>query len=147
MPRKPTGNPVGRPPCDGLTPKEKEKFKSTFEGLCAIQCTEEEICSVLNVDVKTLNRWCRDIYEGANFSKIFKIKKEGGKASLRRKQWTLADTNASMAIFLGKQYLGQNEMVETHNTFEDLTPLAELLKPSVCDVGTLETTDETDTDD
>jgi hypothetical protein len=29
--------------------------------------------------------------------------------SLRRAQFKLAETNASMAIFLGKQYLGQKD--------------------------------------
>ena len=32
--------------------------------------------------------------------------------SLRRKQWNLAETNASMAIFLGKQFLGQTDKVD-----------------------------------
>jgi hypothetical protein len=40
---------------------------------------------------------------------------EGGRmeglASLRRKQFTMAESNASMAIWLGKQYLGQKDQV------------------------------------
>ena len=32
--------------------------------------------------------------------------------SLRRIQWKLADKNTSMAIFLGKQYLGQKDTIE-----------------------------------
>lgn len=82
-----------------------------FESLCSIQCTQEEICSVLNVDDKTLNSWCKRTYK-KGFSEIFRIKREGGKASLRRKQWLLADHSAPMAIFLGKQYLGQTDKIE-----------------------------------
>lgn len=127
MPKKPTGMPNGRPPCDGHSKAEKEKFKKTFESLCAIQCSEAEICSVLDVDAKTLIRWCREVY-GVTFSKIFKEKRLGGKASLRRMQWKLAETSATMGIWLGKQYLDQTDKVEQTHNFEDLTPLADLLK-------------------
>ena len=34
-----------------------------FESLCAIQCTKEEICNVLEVTEKTLNKWCNEIYD------------------------------------------------------------------------------------
>lgn len=52
------------------------------------------------------------------FSEVFRQKREMGKMSLRRKQWKLADTSASMAIFLGKNYLGQTDQVETKIEFE-----------------------------
>ena len=48
--------------------------------------------------------------------------------SLRRNQFKLSETNVTMAIFLGKQYLGQSDKIETVNSFEDLTPLGEMLK-------------------
>ena len=100
MARKPTGNPNGRPPA--------QIEQRQFEALCAIQCTEEEICSVLGVDEATLIKWCKATY-GETFSKVYKIKKLGGKASLRRMQWKLAEKSAPVAIWLGKQYLGQHE--------------------------------------
>lgn len=76
-----------------------------------IQCTEEEICAVLDVTDKTLAAWCRRTY-GRRFSEVFTEKKAGGKASLRRNQWKLAETNPTMAIFLGKNYLGQTDKKE-----------------------------------
>lgn len=82
--------------------------QQTFENLCHIQCTEVEICSVLNVSDTTLSRWCKETY-GMNFEDIHRIKREGGKMSLRRKQWNMADNNPTMAIWLGKQYLGQRD--------------------------------------
>lgn len=100
MARKPTGNPNGRPPA--------QIEQRQFEALCAIQCTEEEICSVIGVDEATLIKWCKATY-GETFSKVYKIKKLGGKASLRRMQWKLAEKSAPVAIWLGKQYLGQYE--------------------------------------
>lgn len=101
--------PGGRP--------KKEINQKQFESLCAIQCTEEEICAVLDVSDKTLARWCRDTYK-MKFSEVFREKRAGGKASLRKSQWALAQTNPTMAIWLGKQYLGQKDKQEEENTIE-----------------------------
>jgi len=87
----------------------KEIDKRQFEALCSIQCNKEEICSVLDCGEKTLTAWCEREY-GVGFCDIYKIKSAGGKASLRRYQFELAKRNASMAIFLGKQYLGQKDV-------------------------------------
>lgn len=91
---------VGRP--------KKQISQKQFEELCGIQCTVDEICAVLDVSDKTLNEWCKETY-GKNFSAVFNEKREAGKMSLRRKQWNLAETNATMGIWLGKQYLGQRD--------------------------------------
>ena len=90
---------------------KKKIDKKQFEAWCTIQCTEEEILAVLDVADKTLNAWCKETY-GQTFYEVFKAKKAGGRMSLRRKQWNLAETNASMAIFLGKQFLGQSDKVD-----------------------------------
>ena len=89
-------------------PKKKISQKQ-FESLCAIQCTKEEICDVLDVTEKTLNYWCKEIY-GTSFSLVFNQKRALGKASLRRNQWKLAEAgNYTMQIWLGKQMLKQSE--------------------------------------
>ena len=80
-----------------------------FESLCAIQCTEEEICNVLDVSEKTLISWCNEVY-GESFSKVFRQKRDLGKTSLRRNQWKQAEKgNTTMLIWLGKQILKQSE--------------------------------------
>lgn len=89
--------------------------QKTFESLCAIQCTREEICAVLSVSEKTLNSWCNNVY-GKNFSLVFNEKREYGKSSLRRTQWKLAEKNPTMAIWLGKQYLEQKDTINNTNT-------------------------------
>lgn len=113
---------VGRPP--------KKISKEQFESLCHIQCTQAEICSVLGCDDKTLEKFCQNEY-GKHFSEVFAEKREGGKASLRRSQWLLAEKNPTMGIWLGKQYLGQKDKVEEDNTAEkilqNMTTLAEIL--------------------
>lgn len=86
----------------------KQIDKKQFESLCGIQCTKEEICDVLNISDKTLDKWCKEEYN-SSFSDIFKQKRSLGKASLRRMQWKLAEKNATMGIWLGKQYLDQKD--------------------------------------
>lgn len=103
---------IGRP--------KKEIDRKIFENLCAMQCTQEEICSFLDISIKTLNRWIKEEYgeeyfdeygEEVSFSKIFAIKRGKGKVSLRRHQWQLSEKSTAMAIFLGKQYLGQSDNI------------------------------------
>jgi hypothetical protein len=83
-----------------------------FEALCEIQCTQVEICSVLKVTEKTLNKWVDETY-GDSFSNVFKTKSGTGKMSLRRLQFESARKgNTTMLIWLGKQYLGQSDKSE-----------------------------------
>lgn len=110
MPRKPTGRKVGRP--------EKYIDKEQFEKLCFLQCTQIEFEGFLNVDDMTLNKWCKKTY-GMSFSEVYKLKKGNGKVSLRRKQWQLAETNPTMAIWLGKQWLGQTDKQEVAVSVND----------------------------
>ena len=91
--------------------KQETINQKQFEELCHIQCTREEIIGVLGVSKDTLIRWCKDTY-GTDFATIYEEKKEGGKASLRRMQWKLAEKNATMGIWLGKNMLGQKDVVE-----------------------------------
>ena len=101
---------------------EKEIDQKQFENLCGLQCTLEEICGWFDVCSDTLETWCKRTYK-RSFSEVFAQKRGAGKISLRRSQWQLAAKNASMAIWLGKQYLGQRDIVElglpTDNTQDD----------------------------
>ena len=102
--KKSTGNPVGRPSI--------HIDKSQFESLCNLQCTLEEIAGFFKCCDDTINNWCKATY-GDNFSGVYKVYSQNGKISLRREQFKVAQKgNASMLIWLGKQYLGQNEKVE-----------------------------------
>ena len=99
----------------------KEIDRLQFERLCGVQCTEEEIAGVFDCSVDTIENWCKRTYE-SKFSEVYKIYSASGKASLRRTQFKLAERSAAMAIFLGKQYLGQKDMVE----YEDKEALSRL---------------------
>lgn len=120
MARKPTGNPNGRP----LTQIDKK----TFEGLCRIQCTETEIAGIFECSIDAVCDWCKRTY-GATFADTYKTYADQGKASLRRTQFELAKKSAAMAIFLGKNMLGQTDKIEqTVMEVEDLSSLAEMLR-------------------
>ena len=114
----------------------KEINQKTFEGLCQIQCTEEEICAILDVSDETLNKWCKNTY-GKTFLEVFREKRIGGKASLRRSQWKLAETNATLAIWLGKQYLGQRDE-QTHNVNANVNALHGLSEEELRKLATLD---------
>ena len=78
-------------------------------GMMRIQCTEVEICSIIGVTDKTLNKALNARGE-PGFSELYKRYQDEGKASLRRSQWKVAqEGNPTMLIWLGKQMLGQRD--------------------------------------
>lgn len=115
-------------------PKAKIDQKE-FEKLCALQCTLVEIAGWFSVSEDTIERWCADTYK-CNFAEIYAQKRGVGKVSLRRTQWKMAETNPSMAIFLGKQYLGQKDKPEEEDNtaqvlIQNMTTLTETLSKVV----------------
>lgn len=102
-------NPKGRP--------QKVINWELFEQLCHIQCTQQEICNILHVNHETLTSRVKGNY-GEEYSHVYKKYSDAGKGSLRRTQFALAKKNAAMAIWLGKQYLGQKD----HDKEEKLPP-------------------------
>ena len=90
-------NPVGRP-------KIKLDYE-TIEKLAGMMCTQEEIASYFDCDVRTLQR-------DDEFCRAYKKGLDKGRMSLRRKQYAMSETNVTMAIWLGKQYLGQTDKIE-----------------------------------
>lgn len=81
-----------------------------IENLASIMCTEEEIANCLETTPDTLHNAENDDL----FRSAIKKGQSQGKQSLRREQWKLAQKgNASMLIWLGKQWLGQTDKIET----------------------------------
>ena len=98
---------------------KKNIDRDQFEKLCKLQCTLDEICGFFEVCPDTLESWCKRTYgRGMTFSKVFKEKRSGGMISLRKSQFELAKKNAAMAIWMGKQYLGQTEKIEMRGNFK-----------------------------
>lgn len=92
--------------------------KQQFEKFCSYMCTLEEIAGLFNCSEDTIERWCKRTYD-LTFADAFKKYSADGKMSLRRQQFALAETSATMAIWLGKNYLGQTDRVENKIEFED----------------------------
>lgn len=92
---------------------KKELDRDEFEKLCAMQCTEEEICGWFDVTDKTLVRWIKETYDGVlSFSEIYTKKRSLGKISLRRNMWKMSEKNPTMALWLSKQHLGMTDKNE-----------------------------------
>lgn len=100
---------IGRP--------RKEIDIKLVEQLASIQCTDLEIAAICGVSHDTLLRRKND---DPAFLEAIEQGRAKGRVSLRRMQWKLAQQgNAAMAIFLGKNLLGQRDKVEdlaTHDT-------------------------------
>lgn len=102
--------------------------KKAFSDLVGLGCTQEEICwyfrdeSGKPANVDTLSRWCVRNF-GVNFQEYSRQNSlMAAKIRLRRIQFKLAENSTPMAIFLGKQYLGQKDRVE----YEDNAALDKL---------------------
>ena len=107
----------------------KEINKTEFEKLCFLQCTEREVCSWFDVSDETLNKWCKENYDGRTFWDVFKEKRENGLISLRRTQFQLAEKSPAMAIFLGKNLLGQTDKVEQTQNINGAVPTVQVYIP------------------
>jgi len=103
---------------DGRT-KGRDKVevpRDQFEGLCRLQCTKLEVCEFFGITDKTLERWCKETYDGAGFSEVFELKRTHGKIALRRNMMQMAQTTPSVAIFLAKNWLGMSDKQEVDHS-------------------------------
>lgn len=102
---------------------QKEIDKKDFESLLRLQCTLGEVAAFFDMKLDgcsedTIQRWCKRTYN-ENFAAVAAKMYEVGKISLRRIQFRLAEKSAAMAIFLGKQYLGQSDKDEWQRRQEE----------------------------
>lgn len=73
-----------------------------------LQASREEIAGSFHVSTSTLDRRILETF-GMNFEELKKRTDGESKICLRRYQFQQAEKNASMAIWLGKQWLGQRD--------------------------------------
>jgi len=107
-PQKKLVHTKGRSPGPSKGKAKREIDWDLVKKLCQIQCTQEEICAFIDISEDALRAGAKEIYD-LQLKELFADWRLGGNCSLRRKQWHLADTSAAVAIFLGKQYLGQDD--------------------------------------
>jgi hypothetical protein len=114
----------------------KEFDKKTFVDLVGLDCDQKEICWFFRDDtgkpanIDTLSRWCKREF-GMTFQEFSRGNKGmAAKIKLRQNQLKLSERSAVMAIFLGKNLLGQRDdpQVDTAAGNELLQSLADLMK-------------------
>ena len=104
----------GRPPAI----QADAKTLKVIRGLGEIQATTRECAAVMGVSHQTLIATFQRLPE---LARAYEAGKEEGKVSLRRTQFRLAQTNAAMAIFLGKNILDQTDKQDiTANVTQDV---------------------------
>ena len=82
-----------------------------LEKLCAMQATDEEIAAWFGVSTRTIERR-RKVRK---FADVMDRGRARGRLSVRRMQMKLLEAgNATMGVWLGKQYLGQSDQLQ-HN--------------------------------
>jgi hypothetical protein len=91
-------------------PKKEIDFKE-LEKLCALQCSEQEICDWFDITPKTLQKRVKE-FSGETFSQFFRHKRTSGKIALRRNMLKMSEKHPSMAIFLAKNWLGMRDVTE-----------------------------------
>jgi len=90
-----------------------------FKKLCELHCTLTEIAGFFDCSEDTIERWCKREFE-LSFAESYKTHSARGNISIRRNQFKMAEHNPTMAIWLGKQWLGQTEKQEMSvNYIED----------------------------
>ena len=105
-----------------------------FEKLCGIHCTLSDIAGFFDCSEDTIERWCKETYrneagEPLTFAEAYKLYSAVGNVSLRRLQFKHAEKSPGMAIFLGKQYLGQKDVQDMTITNSDAqAKFAEILE-------------------
>jgi hypothetical protein len=79
-----------------------------LEKLCAMQATDGEIAAWFGVTTRTIERRRKN----RAFAEVMERGKAKGRLSMRRAQIKLLEQgNATMAVWLGKQYLGQTDQI------------------------------------
>lgn len=89
--------------------------------------TQEEIAGAQHVSVDTLSRRLKE-QTGHTFAELKEKCCGTAKIKLRNNQFKLSEKNASMAIWLGKVWLGQKDVEESKNKEEILENLSSFIK-------------------
>jgi hypothetical protein len=107
-------------------PKPKQINWRQFDKMCEVQCTLIEIAAMFECSPDTIERACeRD--RGMKFADYYAQKSQGGKRSLRRKQYgTAMKGNVTMMIWLGKQWLEQTDRKDITSNGETIKGYADV---------------------
>ena len=95
----------GRRPGAGRKPVSIDVVE--LEKLCTLQCTNEDLAAWFNCSVRTIETYCKK----PEFAEVITRGRAKGRISVRRAQMKLLEAgNATMGVWLGKQFLGQRDI-------------------------------------
>jgi hypothetical protein len=99
-----------------------------LEKLCALQCTDAELAAWFNVSTRTIESRRKQ----PQFLEVMERGKAKGRISIRRAQIRLLEAgNATMGVWLGKQLLGQRDIVTNEHTGSSGGPIQFAVKPNL----------------
>jgi hypothetical protein len=100
-----------------------------LEKLCALQCTDQEIASFFLVSVRTIENRRR---KQRTFAEAMERGRGIGRISVLRHQMKLLEAgNATMAVWLGKQLLGQRDVITAEHIGSGGGPIQVAMKPDL----------------
>ena len=99
-----------------------------LEKLCALQCTDVEIAAWFQVSLRTIEKRRRL----PKFADAMQRGRAKGRISVRRHQMKLLEAgNATMAVWLGKQLLGQRDVITAEHVGSGGGPIQVAVKPDL----------------
>src|SRR3981081_4465602 len=100
-----------------VAPPRTEIDLAELEKLCMLQATDEEIAAWFAVTTRTIERRRKE----PEFAEVMERGKAKGRISVRRQQMKLLEAgNATMGVWLGKQYLGPTDEIRHGVSFQAL---------------------------
>lgn len=104
--------------------KSKEIDPKQLAALAGMQCTYEEIAAVFGIKKR---QFIDRIQAESTLKEIIEDGWANGRASIRRQQFKmLMEGNATMAVWLGKQYLGQRDQASIEHAGPGGKPMLDL---------------------
>jgi hypothetical protein len=98
-------------------PKAKPIDVEQVGTLARMQCTHEEMAAVMKLKRRM---FIRRVEQSPALREVIDVGWASGRASIRRQQFAmLAEGNGTMAVWLGKQYLGQRDNLDAQLTGKD----------------------------
>ena len=99
-----------------------------LEKLCSLHCTDEELADWFGVSTRTIeNRRKRP-----EFAQAMQRGRSKGRISVRRAQMKMLESgNSTMGVWLGKQLLGQRDVITSEHVGSGGGPLQVAMKPDL----------------
>ena len=97
-----------------------------LEKLCSLHCTDQELADWFGVSTRTIETRRKR----PEFAQAMQRGRSKGRISVRRAQMKMLDSgNGTMGVWLGKQFLGQRDVLTNQHVGNDGGPIQVACKP------------------